>query len=132
MVYDVSSVIGQLTYVSNFSSIILKFSTSSQDGGVGKHGLPPCATSAKITINYKRAVTQNCQTIELYGSQTTKKLKLYITFIQMGRRGGDVKGAIPQPRMIDKNQEGYLESKGTQPYTRPPSPGFQPQKNKSP
>ena len=90
MVYDVSSVIGQLTYVSNFSSIILKFSTSSQDGGVGKHGLPPCATSAKITINYKRAVTQNCQTIELYGSPTAKELKKSYSS-RFARRGADMK-----------------------------------------
>ena len=49
--------------------------TSSQDGGVGKCGLPPGTTTAKLQLNYRTNITQNCQKIELYGTLTTKELK---------------------------------------------------------
>ena len=36
-----------------------------------------------------------------------------------------VEWAVPNSCMVDKNQERYLRSKGSQPQTRPHSPGFQ-------
>ena len=49
--------------------------TSSQDGGVGRHTVPPCTTKRKTTTNLKTKNNQNCQKIELYGNPTTKDLK---------------------------------------------------------
>ena len=73
------------------------------------------------------------------------------TVIQMGKKNGDVEihretwkgvercrdteiknGLVPHPHVVDKNQEGYVSSKGSQPHTRPPSPGFQHRDDKSP
>ena len=72
------------------------------------------------------------------------------TFIQMGRRVGDAETSgevqnmdglerhghmeweFPNPCIVDKNWEGYLRSEGSQHHTRPPSPGFQHQEDKSP
>ena len=48
--------------------------TSGQDGGVGRHTVPPCTTKTRPT-NLKTKNNQNQQKIELYGSLTTKKLK---------------------------------------------------------
>ena len=45
---------------------------------------------------------------------------------------GDVEQVVPHPRVVDKNWEGYLGSEGSQPYTRPPSPGIHHQEDKSP
>ena len=44
--------------------------TSSQDGGVDGHTLPPCTTIRRITTNLKTKNTQDCQKIELCGSLT--------------------------------------------------------------
>ena len=103
----------------------------------------------KLQLNCKTNVTQQCQKINLYGSLTTKELKK-VTYIQMGRRGRDeemqrgsqrrgdaewgmdMEQAAPHPCVVDKNKEGYLQSKGSQPYTRQHSPGFQCQEDKSP
>ena len=56
-----------------------------------------------------------------------------VTFIQMGGRGGDaeIQNRQSHTRVVDKNQEGYLRSKGYQPHTRLPSQGFQCQEDKS-
>ena len=72
------------------------------------------------------------------------------TFIQMGRRGrdvemcreiqrcqmadryGDTGRVVLHPYVMDKNREGYLRSKGSQPQIRAPSSGFQHQEDKSP
>ena len=40
--------------------------------------------------------------------------------------------AVPHTCVVVKNQEGYLRSKGSQPCTRPPSPEFQHQEDRSP
>ena len=40
--------------------------------------------------------------------------------------------ASPTPCMVDRNQVGYLRSKGSQPHTTRPSPGFWCQQCKSP
>ena len=39
---------------------------------------------------------------------------------------------VPHPRVVDKNQERYVRSEGSQPHTRPSSPGVQCQEEKSP
>ena len=88
--------------------------------------------------------TQNCQKIKLYGSLTTRDLKE--SFIQPhpyrwvgGRRGEEEQcgmetaaaaaaaaewaPAVPHSRVVDKNREGYLGSKRSQPQLRVPEPG---------
>ena len=59
-----------------------------------------------------------------------------VTFIQEGLRHGDAQGGeevqrhgdveweVPHPRVVDKNQEGYLRSEGSQLHTRQHRPGF--------
>ena len=49
--------------------------TSSQDGGIGKHTLPPPATMGRIVTDFKTNNTQNHHKIELYGILTSKDLK---------------------------------------------------------
>ena len=45
-----------------FQKIFLKYwETSRQDGGVDKHGLPPCTTTSKLQLNYRTIVIQNHQ-----------------------------------------------------------------------
>ena len=62
---------------------------SGQDGGVGKHGLPPHTIVAKITTkiqnNYHPESPEN-QAVWKSDNQGIKE----VTFIRMGRRGGDV------------------------------------------
>ena len=41
-------------------------------------------------------------------------------------------GLVPHPHEPNKNQEGYLRSKWSQPHTRPFSPEFQCQEDESP
>ena len=43
-----------------------------------------------------------------------------------------VEWAITHPHVVDKNQEGYLQSKGSQPQTRPPRLRIQHQEDKYP
>ena len=38
---------------------------------------------------------------------------------------------VPHRHVVDENWEGYLGSEESQPHTRPPSPGFQCQEDKS-
>ena len=91
--------------------------------------------------DYKTNVTQNHQKIELYGNLTTKDLKNPHSSRQIGREEmqrsmerwhGDTEGAVPRPRVLDKNWKGYPRSERSQPQTRPPSLGFQCQEDKSP
>ena len=49
--------------------------TSGQDGGVGRHTVPPHTTKRRTTTNLKTKPKHNCQKIKLYGSLTTKELK---------------------------------------------------------
>ena len=62
--------------------------TSSQDGGIGRHTLPPRITKTRTTTNLKtktqRELTEN-QTVWKSDNQGIKEE----TFIQTGRRGGD-------------------------------------------
>ena len=41
-------------------------------------------------------------------------------------------GLALHPCVVDKNSKGYLENEEFQPHTRPPSPRFQCQEDKSP
>ena len=52
-----------------------KLITSNQDGGVGRHTVPPRTTKRRTTTNLKTKNNQNSQKIELYGSPTTKESK---------------------------------------------------------
>ena len=47
-------------------------------------------------------------------------------------RHGKAEQVVPHLCGMDKNQEGNFRSKGSQPHTRLPSPGFQCQEDKSP
>ena len=49
--------------------------TSSQDGGIGRHTVPPHTTKRRTTTNLKTKNNQNCQKIKVYGSLTTKEIK---------------------------------------------------------
>ena len=49
--------------------------TSGQDGGVGRHTVPPHTTKRRTTTDLKTKNNQNCQKIKLYGSPTIKELK---------------------------------------------------------
>ena len=60
------------------------FLTYGQDGGIGRHTLPPCTTKRRIKTNLKTKNNQNCQKIELYGSLTTKELKKKHSFRLVG------------------------------------------------
>ena len=51
-----------------------KMKTSGQDGGVGRHTVPP-PTTKRTTTNLKTKNNQTSQKIELYESPTTKELK---------------------------------------------------------
>ena len=48
---------------------------SGQDGGIGRHTVPPRTTKRRTTTNLKTKTNQNFQKTKLYGSQTTKELK---------------------------------------------------------
>ena len=86
----------------------------------------------KLQLNNKTTIFQNCQKIELVGSPATKELKKSHSSRQVGgKRHGDAEQAVPHQYVVDKNQEGHLKSKESQPHTRPPSPGFQFQEDKS-
>ena len=53
----------------------LKTRDCGQDGGVGRHTVPPHTAKRRTTTNLKTKNNQNWQKIELYGSPTTKELK---------------------------------------------------------
>ena len=108
--------------------------------------MPPCATTEIITARFQNN-NQNFQKIELYGSLTTKDLQKphsprWIggaeTWRQVERHrdivwyGEAVEWEAPQSRVVDKNREGYLGSKRSEPQAGSHSPGFQHQKDKSP
>ena len=104
----------------------------------------------KLQLDYKTNITLNLQKIKLCGSLTTKELKKPHSSRWEGGTGtwrhaercgevqraaerhGDVKWVVPHPCVVDKNREGCLGSKASQPYTRPLNPGFQCQESKSP
>ena len=48
---------------------------SGQDGGVGRHTVPPCTTKRRTTTNLKTKKQPELTEIKLYGSPTTKEIK---------------------------------------------------------
>ena len=58
--------------------------SSSQDGGISRHTLPPCTTKRRTTTNLKTKNNQNCQKSLLFGSPTIKKLKKKHSSRQVG------------------------------------------------
>ena len=99
-------------------------------------------TQQKLQLNYKTAITQSRKKIELYGSLATKALKKSHSPRLVGgadmwrhaerRRDLEMQNRQSHTRVVDKNWEGFLESKGSQPHIRSPSPGFQCLGDKSP
>ena len=57
------------------SGLSLLNQSHAEDGGVGRHTVPPRTTKRRTTTNLKTKNNKNCQKIELYGSLTTKELK---------------------------------------------------------
>ena len=115
-------------------------SEKSQDGSAGKDGWPPgsppCTITAKITIelqnNYHPEPLEN----RAQWKSDNQGIK-EITSIQMGRRSREVdtwneRCPCFYPHVVGKNWEGNLRSKGSEPYTRPLSPGIQHQEDKAP
>ena len=49
--------------------------TAGQDGGIGRHTVPPCTTKRRTTTNLETKNNQNWYKVKLYGSPTTKELK---------------------------------------------------------
>ena len=62
----------------------MKEDASGQDGGISRYTLPPRTTKRRTTTNLKTKNNQNCQTMELYGSLTTKELKKKHSFRPVG------------------------------------------------
>ena len=54
---------------------LTKIVTSGQDGGIGRHTVPPHTTKRRTTTDLKTENDQNWWKIKLYGSPTTKELK---------------------------------------------------------
>ena len=63
--------------------------TSGQDGGIGRHTVPPRITKTRTTTNLKTKNNQNCQKIELYGSLTTKELQKHSSRPATGVKTGN-------------------------------------------
>lgn len=57
--------LGEVTRETNLKSH--NGGSSGQDGGTDKCGLPPLTPIARLQLNYRTNITQNCQKIELYG-----------------------------------------------------------------
>ena len=89
----------------------------------------------KLQLDSKIRITHNVQKNGAVLKSTHQGIK-EVTFIQEGLRRGDVQGGeevqrhgdvereVPHPHVVDKNQEGYLRSEGSQLHTRQPRPGF--------
>ena len=106
--------------------------TFGEDGGVGENSLLPCTTTAKITTQLQNNLSHRIIRKWKSNNQGVKE----VTFIQMGRKGGDVEvwrhvTGGPTPMCGRSKLGGYLGSKGSQPHSRPPSSGFQCQEDKS-
>ena len=113
--------------------------TSVQDGGIGRHALPPHTTIRRITPNLKTKNNQNCQKTEVHGSPTTKDLKMKHSSKWTGGQGQTampermdlgmvrwqrqwqwrpVDRAVPHSHAADKNWEGQPGSEWSQPQAR--------------
>ena len=80
--------------------------TSSQNGSIGKHNSPPCATILRLQLKYRTTVTQ---TVRNQVERKTEKYRCGIkdtTSIQTGKRGRDAEQLVPYPCVVDKNSGG--------------------------
>ena len=76
----------------------MKRRTSSQDGGIGKHGSPPRTSTSKLQLKYRTT------SLTIIRNQAEWKPDNYgikeTTSIQTGRRGADVEWADPTPSWV--------------------------------
>ena len=99
-----------------------------QDGGLGKHSLPPSTTTSKLQLNCRKTSLRNGSNQLEWRSCTTQLKKKphpsrLVGEAETWRCGWN--GLVPHPRVVEKNQEGYFRSEESYPLTRLPSPGFQ-------
>ena len=52
-----------------------EFWTSSQDEGIGKHNLPPCTTTAKITTRWQNIYHPDSSENQVVGKSENKEFK---------------------------------------------------------
>ena len=67
----------------------LKTSPASQDGGVGKHSSLPYTTMAKIATKLQNSYHSESSENGAVWKSSNRRIK-EVTFMQMGRRGGDM------------------------------------------
>ena len=85
--------------------------TSSQDGGVWRHGSPLHITTSKSQLKYRTTIIQTIKKIELNGSLTTTELKKphpsgLVGGVQMWNR------LASHPCVVDKNSGGLSWEQG--------------------
>ena len=78
----------------------------SQDGGIGRHTVPPHTTKRRTTTNLKTTNNQNLQKIELYGSPTTKELKKKHSSRPVGDGTPGQRGRAARQRLEDQGGQG--------------------------
>ena len=111
------NIIFVMIFYSYFPKILRE--TSGQDGGVGKHGMPPCTTTSKLQLNSRTSITQTIK-IKLNGSLTITEWKKPHSHRLVGEEKTQRCGMScpPPPLWWIKIREGYLESEGF--HARPP------------
>ena len=118
----------------------IKMGIFGQDGSIGRHGSPLCTNASKLQLKYRTTITPNYQKLSWMGmwqlwNQVEWKSANYgikeTTSRQTSGRGADAEWAGPTPTRM-KIWEGCVGSEGSQNHTRPSSPGFQGQVEKSP
>ena len=83
------------------------FHTASQDGGVGKHGLPTPTTTAKITTKLQNNYHPQSSENQAVWKSNNKGIK-EVTFIQTRTRDADTEQTVPHLCAVDKNWKEYL------------------------
>ena len=88
-----------------------------EDGGIGKHILPPHTTTAKITTRLQKKYHPDSSENRSVWKSDNQIFK-DATFIQTGRKGRDMErqGEVAElvvihSRVVDKSWEGYFRSK---------------------
>ena len=106
---------------------IIHMPASCQDGSIGRHGSPLSTTTSKLQLKYRTTISQ--KQVEWKSDNYRSK---ETTTIQTGRRGTDMEYVDPLIYVWWINiREGYLGNEESQPHTKPPSPEFQCQEDKS-
>ena len=99
----------------------IEWITSGQDGGVGRHGLPPCISTSKLQLKYKTTITPNHQKSNWIKVLTTIELKKP----RPSRLVGVVKmqnGLVPHPRVVNKKFGRYILGAGSPSPHQVPEP----------